>query len=57
VVRFQNGKLALFDFGSAGGTELDGRPICGNLLRNGDVIEMGRSEVTLMAPQAQPVGV
>ena len=48
VIRWQNGKLALFDLGSTGGTELDGRPIRGNLLQNGDMIEMGRSKVILM---------
>ena len=49
VVRCRNGKLALFDLGSTGGTELDGRSIRGNLLQNGDMIEMGRSKVILMA--------
>ena len=49
MVRWQNGKLALFDLSSTSGTELDGRPIRGNLLQNGDMIEMGRSKIILMA--------
>ena len=49
VLRLQNGKLTLFDLGSTSGTELDGRPVRGNLLQRGDLIEMGKSQVILMA--------
>ena len=31
--------------------------IDGHLINNGDVISMGRSEFTMMAAKAQPVGV
>jgi len=53
VIRHENGKFALFDLGSVGGTQLDGRPINGNLLKDRDVIMMGKSEIVLMNPQAQ----
>ena len=57
VIRCQNGKLSLFDVGSRTGTVLDGRTISGHPVGNGDVISMGRSEFTMMAPKSQPVGV
>ena len=57
VIRCQNGKLSLFDVGSRTGTVLDGRTISGHPIGNGDVISMGRSEFTMMAPKAQPIGV
>ena len=53
----QNGKLTLFDVGSSSGTALNGQSIGGHLITNGDVISVGRSEFTMMASKAQPVGV
>ena len=57
VIRCQNGKLTLFDVGSSSGTALNGQSIGGHLITNGDVISVGRSEFTMMASKAQPVGV
>ena len=57
VVRCQNGKLVLFDVGSRSGTMLNGQAIGGHPVSNGDVISLGRSEFTMMASKAQPVGV
>ncbi|PKB66488.1 MAG: hypothetical protein BZY81_07035 [SAR202 cluster bacterium Io17-Chloro-G4] len=49
VIRYQGGKMVLFDIGSRGGTKLNGQAIGGHLVRPGDVISMGRSEFTMMA--------
>ena len=57
VIRCQDGKLSLFDMGSRSGTALNGQSIGGHLVSNGDVISIGRSEFTMMAAKAQPVGV
>ena len=57
VIRCHNGKLSLFDVGSRTGTELNGKTLGGHTLNNGDVITIGRSEFTMMAPKSQPVGV
>ena len=57
VIRCQNGKLVLFDVGSRGGTALNGQSVGGHPISNGDVISLGRSEFTMMAAKAQPVGV
>ena len=57
VVRCQNGKLVLFDVGSRSGTMLNDQAIGGHPVSNGDVISLGRSEFTMMASKAQPVGV
>ena len=57
VIRCQDGKLTVFDVGSTSGTALNGQSIGGHLISNGDVISMGRSEFTMMAAKAQPVGV
>jgi S-DNA-T family DNA segregation ATPase FtsK/SpoIIIE len=50
VIRCQNGKIVLYDIGSRGGTRLNGQAIGGHLISHGDVIGMGRSECTMMAP-------
>jgi pSer/pThr/pTyr-binding forkhead associated (FHA) protein len=55
VVRCQNGKMTLLDVGSRSGTELNGRKLSGHSLSHGDVISIGRSEFTMMAPKSQPV--
>ena len=57
VIRCQDGKLTLFDVGSRSGTALNGQSISGHPITNGDVISVGRSEFTMMASKAQPVGV
>ena len=57
VIRCQDGKLTLFDVGSRSGTALNGQSIGGHLITNGDVIGIGRSEFTMMAAKAEPVGV
>ena len=57
VIRCQHGKLTLFDVGSRSGTALNGQPIVGRLINNGDVISIGRSEFTMMAAKPEPVGV
>ena len=57
VIRCRDGKLSVFDLGSTAGTSIDGQNIGGIRLNNGDVISMGRSEFTMMAAKAQPVGV
>ena len=57
MIRCQDGKLALFDVGSRSGTALNGHSIGGHPINNGDVISIGRSEFTMMAAKAQPVGV
>ena len=57
VIRCQNGQLVLFDVGSRGGTVLNGEAIGAHNISNGDVISLGRSEFTMMASKAQPVGV
>jgi pSer/pThr/pTyr-binding forkhead associated (FHA) protein len=57
VIRCQDGKLSLFDVGSRSGTALNGQSIGGHLITNGDVISIGRSEFTMMAAKAEPVGV
>ena len=56
VIRHRNGKLVLLDVGSKGGTMLNGQRIGGHPLRNGDVISVGRSELTMMTPTPQRVG-
>ena len=55
VVRCQNGKMTLLDVGSRSGTELNGQKLSGHSLSNGDVISIGRSEFTMMAPKTQTV--
>ena len=57
VVRCQDGKLTVFDVGSRSGTALNDQSIGGHPINNGDVISIGRSEFTMMAAKAQPVGV
>ena len=57
VIRCRNGRMTVTNLSSASGTRVDGRQVGGNLLQGGDVIRMGKSEVTLMAPQMQPVAV
>ena len=56
MIRCEGGKLSVFDLGSTSGTSVDGQGIGGLTVNNGDVISMGRSEFTVMAPTAQPVG-
>ena len=57
MVRCEGGKLSVFDLGSTSGTSVDGQRVNGLAVDNGDVIRMGRSEFTVMAPTLQPVGV
>jgi len=57
MIRCDGGKLSVFDLGSTSGTSVDGQGIGGLTVNNGDVISMGRSEFTVMAAAAQPVGV
>jgi len=57
VIRCQDGKLTLFDVGSRSGTALNGQSIGGHFITNGGVINIGRSEFTMMAAKPEPVGV
>ena len=57
VIRCQNDKMTLLDIGSTGGTVVNGQQIGGHELDHGDVLSIGRSEFTMMAPKAQAVAV
>ena len=56
MIRCDNGIFNIYDVGSRCGTYLNGQPIGGKDLSDGDVVAMGRSKFTIMAPRYQPVG-
>jgi predicted component of type VI protein secretion system len=55
LIRNDDGKLSVIDFGSSSGTKVEGHYVRGNTLQNGDQIQIGRSGFTLMAPYLQSV--
>ena len=57
VIRCHGGKLTIFDLGSTSGTSVDGQRCGGLKVNNGDVIRMGRSELTVISKVKQPAGV
>jgi pSer/pThr/pTyr-binding forkhead associated (FHA) protein len=50
VLRCQDGKVILHDVGSTSGTLLNGQRIGGIAIKPGDVVSVGRTELTVMAP-------
>ena len=50
VLRCQDGRVILHDVGSASGTLLNGQRIGGISIKQGDVVSVGRTELTVMAP-------
>ena len=50
VLRCQDGRVILHDVGSTSGTLLDGQRIGGMSMKSGDVVSVGRTELTVMAP-------
>ena len=49
--------MTLLDVGSTGGTVVNGLQIGGHELDHGDVLSIGRSEFTMMAPKPEAVAV
>ena len=52
MIKCTDGKLTLFDMGSSKGTKLDGVKLGGIGIQSGDVISVGRTELTFMAASA-----
>jgi len=52
MIKCADGRLTLFDMGSTAGTKLDGVKLGGIGVKSGDVISVGRTEMTFMAAAA-----
>ena len=52
MIKCTDGRLTVFDMGSSTGTKLDGVKLGGVGIKTGDVISIGRTELTFMAAAA-----
>lgn len=52
MIKCSDGKLTLFDMGSTAGTKLNGAKLGGVEVESGDVISVGRTEMTFIAAAA-----